>query len=177
MQSLRVVSLILGALALGSTASFGQTVVDANGRTVGTLYGHESSLQTQTVLRRISSSISIAFPIVRDGIYYLGFTPQYNYASADCSGPAYLENDMDVLVQRAFFIPPNQDDRWSTKGLIIYGGTPRVRLAIYSARSKFNYNIGDGPCTPYGGGEMMTVRPVVEQDIASWRLTAPFKIK
>ena len=77
MQSLRVVSVILWALTLGSTASFGQTVVDASGRTVGTLYGHEAGFQLQYVVRRMSSSIGISFAIVRDGIVAQGFTPQY----------------------------------------------------------------------------------------------------
>ena len=114
--------------------------------------------------------------MVRDGFVALGMEAEYLFAFADCAGPAYLRSGVDVLIQKAFFLPSNQEDLLSTSGRMIYGGTPRVRLAIYSARSVFNNNIGGEPCRPVEGA-MRPVRPVVEQDVAAWRLTAPFRLK
>jgi hypothetical protein len=168
---------ILGALAVfafGFAGAHAQTVVDAKNRAVGTLYGQDA--RKQYVVRRISSSIAIAFAIVRDGIVALPDEAEYLFASADCAGPAYLSSGVDVLIQKAIFYPSNHEDELSTSGRMIYGGTPRVRLAIYSVRTVYTHDISGDPCRPVEG-LMMTVRPVVEQDIATWRLTAPFRLK
>jgi hypothetical protein len=166
---------VLSALSLVSIGPVvAQTVVDAKGKFVGSLY--EYGVDTQQVLRKVSSTVWIAFPVVVEGIRYTGHPIEYLYQTADCSGVAYIDNDVNNLVQQARFIPSDQDARWGTDGLLVYGGEMRIRMAIYSARSKFNYNIGDGPCTSIPG-EMRTVRMATEVSVKSLRLTAPFKLK
>ena len=165
----------IGIVATASPqASNAQTVVDAKGKTVGSLYGQEASGQWQYVVRKVELSY-VYFAVVAEGLRST-FGPAFYYPTADCSGVAYMESDLNQLIQPGAFIPKNRDDRYSLEGTLIYGGTTRTRLAVYSVRIKYEANGSEGPCTSWGP-EMMTVRPAVEQDITSWRLAAPFRIK
>lgn len=175
----RLQFLVIGAIAAATGMALpydagAQTIIDNKGKTVGTFYGRLGDVDL--ALRRIGPSISVYFPVARGGLLNSGGSLQYEYTSIDCTGPAYFSDDVNTLTTRGYLIPPSKDDRWSTKGVLVYAGEPRAKLSIYSARSKFNYNIGDGPCTQVEPS-LKDVRPVVQQDVSSWRLTAPFKIK
>lgn len=162
-------------LAGGSAPALSQSVVDAKGKQVGTLF--DSMGGVQRVLRRVSTSTWIAVPFVTEGFYNYGLATEYLYQSANCTGIGYLDNDLNVAVQSASYYPLIADARFGTTGTLVYGGDQRMRLAVYSTRTRFNPGgAGDGPCSPVAG-EMRSVRQAVEYDLKGLALTMPFKLK
>lgn len=169
---LRKVAVFSSALWMASLFSVqcrAETIVDANGKTIGTLL---DILNGQPyVTRRVSNSTMIYFPVTSSGLapdkdLWVG------YASNDCSGLPYVGGDPEGIVLRAFFLQDgsSEGEDW-TKGSLLYPSAKDVVVKVSSARIALASN-----CRLISQ-ELRTLRPAVTINVSSWKIKIPLKTK
>lgn len=114
------------APALSQTASSGPTVVDKNGKVIGTLIGRDEVLikfaDGDAVLKIDSFGLSTP----------AGVSPIYFYPTADCSGTRYVRADSFPALAYFDAYPTTPEPGRSLGGTIYYAKRPFIKMSIKS---------------------------------------------
>lgn len=170
---IRQIGAVLVSLLAASGAANAQSIVDAKGKIVGQ-YAPGRIEGTEIAIRRLNSSVAVAFNISKNGLAKNWAFYGYFYQSVDCTGIPYLVyTPRNQLVEPASFLPEQIGDDASTKGKLVYPGASSTNLIMASHSDPSSEASNCEAFTP----ETMPARPAIELDISNWRLTAPLKIR
>lgn len=165
---------VLAAVGVGvpNIATADSLIVDAKGKTIGSMF--EFSLGGKgypEVIRRMTPDVVVRFAVSKYGL-----VPNdqlwRSYISSDCTGPAYMTDETDLLVRTAYFVQSGgADGNDFTKGSLFYAASSIVQVPVSSVQTSTF-----GTCrtlTP----ELRQVHPAIAVDVTAWRVIAPFKVK